>query len=150
MPPDNGDVDGPAASVDENLAAFDGTTGKLIKDSGKSIATITDLEEKTAPISFNDTDPLNPFTELANPIQLASSQVPPTGPTDRPNELATFATLQAANPINFDPNTQTYNARTTPDGQKLNLGREVFILGINKSTTSVSTLNPKLFIAGTS
>jgi len=30
----NGDVVGPASAVDSNLAAFDGTTGKLIKDAG--------------------------------------------------------------------------------------------------------------------
>lgn len=35
-----GDVLGPASAVDNNLAAFDGTTGKIIKDSGQSIATI--------------------------------------------------------------------------------------------------------------
>ena len=33
-----GDVIGPASSTDGNLAAFDGVTGKLIKDSGKAIA----------------------------------------------------------------------------------------------------------------
>lgn len=32
--PDVGDVDGPASAVDSNFAAFDGTSGKLIKDSG--------------------------------------------------------------------------------------------------------------------
>lgn len=35
-----GDVDGPAVSINNNLVAFDGVTGKLIKDSGQSIATI--------------------------------------------------------------------------------------------------------------
>jgi hypothetical protein len=34
-----GDVVGPASAVDSNLAAFDTTTGKLIKDSGVSAAT---------------------------------------------------------------------------------------------------------------
>ena len=32
----NGDVEGPASSVDDNLATFDGITGKLIQDSGFS------------------------------------------------------------------------------------------------------------------
>lgn len=35
-----GDVVGPAAAVDGNVALFDGITGKLIKDSGSSIADI--------------------------------------------------------------------------------------------------------------
>ena len=33
-----GDVNGPASAVDGNLAAFDTTTGKLIKDSGKKVS----------------------------------------------------------------------------------------------------------------
>lgn len=33
-----GDVDGPASAVDSRIAAFDGTTGKLLKDGGKTIA----------------------------------------------------------------------------------------------------------------
>jgi hypothetical protein len=32
----SGDVVGPAASVDGNIAVFDGTTGKLLKDSGSA------------------------------------------------------------------------------------------------------------------
>ena len=35
-----GDVVGPASAVDSNLAAFDGTSGKLIKDSGKALANV--------------------------------------------------------------------------------------------------------------
>lgn len=38
-----GDVLGPGGSVDENIAVFDGTTGKLIKDGGMSIADILAL-----------------------------------------------------------------------------------------------------------
>jgi len=34
----NGDVSGPASAVDERVAIFDGTSGKLIKDSGKFLA----------------------------------------------------------------------------------------------------------------
>ncbi len=38
----DGAVVGPASAVNENIAVFDGTTGKLIKDSGTSLADITD------------------------------------------------------------------------------------------------------------
>jgi len=38
MPTGTGDVTGPASAVDGNFASFDGTTGKIIKDSGKKIA----------------------------------------------------------------------------------------------------------------
>lgn len=34
----SGDVVGPASSVDDRIATFDGTTGKLIQDGGKTIA----------------------------------------------------------------------------------------------------------------
>ena len=37
-PTGTGDVVGPASSVNNRLALFDGTTGKLIKDGGKTIA----------------------------------------------------------------------------------------------------------------
>lgn len=36
--PGTGDVNGPASAVDERIAVFDGTTGKLIKDGGKTVA----------------------------------------------------------------------------------------------------------------
>ena len=36
----SGDVVGPSSAVDENIAVFDSTTGKLIKDGGSSIAQI--------------------------------------------------------------------------------------------------------------
>lgn len=46
-----GDVFGPAASVDENIAVFDGITGKLIKDGGASIADIIALIAAAAGIT---------------------------------------------------------------------------------------------------
>ena len=40
-----GDVEGPASATDGNIATFDGTTGKLIKDSGVAVSSvITDAE----------------------------------------------------------------------------------------------------------
>jgi len=47
-------VDGPASAVDSNIAAFDGVTGKLIKDGGAtiaSLATLTQLSAHTASTS---------------------------------------------------------------------------------------------------
>lgn len=37
-PPGPGDVNGPASAVADRIAVFDGVTGKLIKDSGKTVA----------------------------------------------------------------------------------------------------------------
>lgn len=41
-----GDVVGPASATTDRLAAFDGTTGKLIKDSGKAVADLVLATEK--------------------------------------------------------------------------------------------------------
>ncbi len=39
-----GDVSGPASAVDDNIATFDGTTGKLIQDSGSAISDFGDVD----------------------------------------------------------------------------------------------------------
>ena len=44
----SGDVIGPASAVDERIAVFDGTTGKLIKDGGATIAELAAI-----PVSVN-------------------------------------------------------------------------------------------------
>ena len=43
-----GDVVGPASSTDDNIATFDGTTGKLIQDGGTSIANLATEAEVAA------------------------------------------------------------------------------------------------------
>lgn len=48
-----GDVVGPASAVTSRIAAFDGTTGKLLKDGGKTIA---EVEAASIPIGYLDTD----------------------------------------------------------------------------------------------
>ena len=54
-----GDVSGPASAVDENIAVFDGVTGKLIKDGLINKSAIT---ANTAKVSFDSTS----STRLAN------------------------------------------------------------------------------------
>jgi len=44
----NGDVNGPASAVSGNVAVFDGTTGKLIKDGGLVAGTVTSVSVTTA------------------------------------------------------------------------------------------------------
>lgn len=51
-PATSGDVTGPASSVDNNLATFDLTTGKIIQDSGINISAVT---ANTAKISYDST-----------------------------------------------------------------------------------------------
>lgn len=59
IPVGTGDVVGPSSSVDGNLAAFDGTTGKLLKDSGiasSSVALDSDVVHKgTSSSSVDET-----------------------------------------------------------------------------------------------
>lgn len=43
----SGDVVGPASSVADHVALFDGTTGKLLKDGGKTIAQIREIEQNS-------------------------------------------------------------------------------------------------------
>tara|TARA_R110001632_G_scaffold94570_2_gene200543 strand:+ start:1247 stop:3229 length:1983 start_codon:yes stop_codon:yes gene_type:complete len=54
-----GDVTGPSSSVDENIAVFDSTTGKIIKDSGINKSAVV---ANTAKVSFDSTS----STRLAN------------------------------------------------------------------------------------
>lgn len=43
----SGDVVGPGSAVDDNIAVFDGTTGKLIKDGGTTIAALqSDIDDR--------------------------------------------------------------------------------------------------------
>lgn len=48
--PATGNVTGPAASVDANIPLFDGVTGKLLLDSGKSLADFTSKVVKVASV----------------------------------------------------------------------------------------------------
>lgn len=59
-----GDVVGPASSVDDRVATFDGVTGKLLQDGGKSIATIV----SDAVAASGDVD--GPVSSVANEIVL--------------------------------------------------------------------------------
>ncbi len=52
----SGDVVGPASSANDRLAAFDGVTGKLIKDSGATVAGIVALIPTTTSELTNDSN----------------------------------------------------------------------------------------------
>lgn len=43
----SGDVVGPASAVDDNIATFDGTTGKLIQDGGATIASVRSIPQNS-------------------------------------------------------------------------------------------------------
>ena len=50
--PGSGDVDGPASSVDDRIATFDGTTGKLLQDGGKTIAEVRLIEQNSQSTAY--------------------------------------------------------------------------------------------------
>lgn len=50
----NGDVTGPGTATGDNLTAFDGTTGKIIKDSGIAMADVEDLLDGLVPTRQSD------------------------------------------------------------------------------------------------
>ena len=51
-PAGGGDVVGPASSVADHVALFDGTTGKLLKDGGKTIAEIKQIEQNSQSAAY--------------------------------------------------------------------------------------------------
>ena len=51
-----GDVVGPASATDDNIATFDGTTGKLIQDGGVSVSSLATEAEVAAAYQAKDTD----------------------------------------------------------------------------------------------
>lgn len=89
-----GDVVGPASATNNNIAVFDGVTGKLIKDGGKTIATLdsaiaTALSAANAAQSDIDTheaDVLNPHGVTKSQVGLGS--VDNTSDLDKPVSTA--------------------------------------------------------------
>lgn len=71
----SGDVVGPASAVNDNLARFDGTTGKLLEDSGVAVSTL-------AP--------------LASPAFTGNPTAPTASPGDNDTSIATTAFVTAA------------------------------------------------------
>lgn len=80
----DGDVVGPASAVDDRIATFDGTTGKLIQDGGKTIAQLaqqaiiiacsdetTDLATGTAVVTFR-----MPFAATLNSVKIDTTDAP--------------------------------------------------------------------------
>jgi hypothetical protein len=67
----DGDVVGPASAVDDRIATFDGTTGKLIQDGGSTIAGITALIPYAASDTYSPT--LVPSAGTATPVGLTGA-----------------------------------------------------------------------------
>ena len=77
-----GDMGGPASSTDENIAVFDGITGKLVKDGGQTIA---ELEAKipakvTEQLTLTATNISDKYVDLTNtPLDATAVGLFPVG-----------------------------------------------------------------------
>ena len=70
--PGTGNVTGPASSVDDNIALFDGVTGQLLKDSGRDIADVA-----TLPIDLTtDVTGVLPTASGGTSVNIASAALP--------------------------------------------------------------------------
>jgi len=102
LPSPGGDVVGPASAVDENIAVYDSTTGKLIKDGGKTVAQVLDRANHTG-------------TQTASTISdLDSATITFSNKTlDDTNVIEDFASLKQANvvgnPTSIDNFQEIYN-----------------------------------------
>lgn len=77
-PSGSGDVVGPASAVNDNIALFDGATGKLIKDGGETLANVKDRANHTgtqtaATISDFDTEVSNNTDVTANTAKVSNA-----------------------------------------------------------------------------
>jgi hypothetical protein len=69
-----GDVVGPASALDGNIATFDGISGKLIKDQGVSLTSITD-DLDTAQIQITDLETKTQYQSAGGNVTTFVSQI---------------------------------------------------------------------------
>lgn len=121
-----GDVVGPASSVNNRIAAFDGTTGKLLKDGGKTIA------ELRAPSIQSVT---------------SSATVTPTFSDDMVKVTAQAAALALANPTGTAIPGLGMVIRIKDNGtaRAISYGSQYRAIGVTLPTTTV--VNKTLYLA---
>jgi len=83
--PGSGDVDGPAGAVDDNITVFDGATGKIIKDSGISVTSLT-------PVPWQD------GADAVNFVRVGSA-----ASTNANEQVALLGTATALNAVSIGP-----------------------------------------------
>lgn len=91
-----GDVVGPAGVTADRVAVFDGTTGKLVKDGGKTIAEIAPIANQAAAEAGVDNDTY--MTPLRT-AQAIAALTTPFNPTDLETTVSQLA-IQAADATN--------------------------------------------------
>lgn len=82
----SGDVVGPASSVTDRIATFNGTTGKIIQDGGQTIASL--------PVSTAQQTALNLKADLASPTLTGTPAAPTAAANVNTTQIATTAFVQ--------------------------------------------------------
>lgn len=95
-PSGSGDVTGPSSAVNNNFAAYNGTTGKIIKDSGSSAASFDAAGAASAAQAAAIAAAASDATTKANAAQAAAIASASTDATTKANAAQAFA-IQRAN-----------------------------------------------------
>lgn len=120
-----GDVVGPASAVDSRIAAFDGTTGKLLKDGGATIASLTATGKQTIYVPAGAMTPSTTNGAATGTVETATNDV--TFPVlDFDATTAENAWFTVAMPKGWDEGTVTFQAwwttsATDTDGVAISL-----------------------------
>lgn len=122
-----GDVSGPASSVDNQIVVFNGTTGKNIKDGGRSIASLR-----------------NPAVQSV----VSASTVTPTFANDLVKVTAQAAALTLANPSGTAIDGVGIVIRIKDNGtaRTIGYGTQYRAIGVTLPTTTV--VGKTLYLAG--
>ena len=106
-----GDVVGPAVAVDDRLATFDSTTGKLIQDGGSTVADVLARANHTGTQTASTISDFD--TEVANNSAVTANTAKVTYPSADSTKVGHIAVTQAVNLDTIESDTTTNNAKVT-------------------------------------
>jgi hypothetical protein len=105
----SGDVVGPASATDDNIAVFDETTGKLIKDGGNTIAEVLDRTNHTGTQTASTISDFD--TEVSNNADVTTNSAKETNATHT-GEVTGSEALTIANNVVDEANMKISNDPT--------------------------------------
>jgi hypothetical protein len=151
-PAGTGDVVGPASAVNNNIAVYDTTTGKLIKDGGATIASLAPLASPTltgtpaAPTAAAGTSTTQlattAFVNTLNVQSIASSSTPtPTSVNDQLEITALATNMTLTNPTGTMQNAWGLSVRIKDNAtpRTIAYGTQYRAVGVTLPTTTVAS-----------
>lgn len=151
-PSGSGDVVGPASAVADRIAVYDGTTGKLIKDGGVTVAVLAPLASPTftgtpsAPTASAGTSTTQlattAFVNTLNVQSIASSSTPtPTSVNDMLEITALAANMTLTNPTGSmqDGWGLVVRIKDNATPRTIAYGTQYRALGVTLPTTTVAS-----------